>query len=342
MAMRFGLIGAGGIAQAYGQIFHVVGEADLVAVADVRPEAAQAMAEGAGCPSFAGHEELANGADVDAVLICTPPSTHPEICRFFLERGTPVLCEKPLSTDSGSARALVQLAADRNVTFTMATKFRYVQDVIRAKSIVESGILGEVVLFENAFTSRVDMSQRWNSKPEISGGGVVIDNGTHSVDIVRYFVGPIAEVFGVEGKRIQSVEVEDTARLFLRSVGGVLGSVDLSWSINKELESYLEIYGSHGVIRVGWRESKYRQISSKDWVVFGNGYDKVQAMGSQVRNFARACNGEEPLLVTGEDAIASVEVVEAIYRSLAKDCWTPVYDEAPERRTKPREASVSP
>jgi predicted dehydrogenase len=233
------------------------------------------------------------------------------------------------------------MAADRNVTFTMATKFRYVDDVIRAKSIVESGILGEIVLFENAFTSRVDMSQRWNSKPEISGGGVVIDNGTHSVDIVRYFVGPIAEVFAVEGKRVQSVAVEDTARVFVRSVGGVLGSIDLSWSINKELDSYLEIYGSHGVIRVGWRDSKYRQLSSQDWVVFGRGYDKVQAMGSQIRNFAKACRGEEPLLVNGGDAIASVEVVEAIYRSLGHDCWTSVYDDKPERRAATREASVS-
>jgi predicted dehydrogenase len=95
------------------------------------------------------------------------------------------------------------------------------------------------------------------------------------------------------------------------------------------------------MIRVGWRESKYRQLSSQDWVVFGSGYDKVQAMGSQIRNFSKACRGEEPLLVSGEDAIASVEVVEAIYRSLGENCWTGVYDGSPERRAQPREASVA-
>ena len=341
MATRFGLVGAGGIAQAYAQIFRVVDEARLVGIADTRVEAAKAMGEGAGCPAFDGHEALAKGVDLDAVLICTPPSTHEEICTYFLEKGIPVLCEKPLSTNGASARRLVQLAADKDVLFTMATKFRFVDDVIRAKAIVESGILGEIVLFENAFTSRVDMSNRWNARPEISGGGVIIDNGTHSVDIVRYFLGPITEVFAVEGKRVQSVAVEDTARLFVKSVGGVLGNIDLSWSINKELDSYLDIYGSHGVIRVGWKQSRYRQLSSTDWVVFGNGYDKVQAMGANIRNFARSVQGLERRLVTGEDAIASVDVIEAVYRSLNQGKWTTVYDESPERRARPREAAAA-
>ncbi|MBW7938642.1 MAG: Gfo/Idh/MocA family oxidoreductase, partial [Candidatus Omnitrophica bacterium] len=210
------------------------------------------------------------------------------------------------------------------VILTMASKFRYVDDVIRAKSIVTSGILGEIILFENAFTSRIDMSNRWNSDPAISGGGVLIDNGTHSVDIMRYFLGPIAEVQAVEGKRVQGLGVEDTVRIFIRTVDGVMGSIDLSWSLNKELEGYIDIYGSRGTIRVGWRESKYHQSTSQDWVIFGKGYDKIQAFKRQIENFIKAIRGEETLLITAEEAIGSVEVVETAYRSLGTNNWISV------------------
>jgi len=322
--LRFGLVGAGGIAQSYAQAFERSQRGQLVAVADVRPEAAKALGEVFGCPSFGSHEAMAEAVSLEAVVVCTPPVSHMDICHDFLERKVPVLCEKPLAIDSASARHMIETAKQAGVRFTMASKFRYAEDVVRAKAIVSSGILGEIVLFENAFTSRVDMTQRWNSKPAISGGGVLIDNGTHSVDLIRYFLGPIADVQCVEGKRSQGLDVEETVRIFVRSTAGVLGSIDLSWSINKELESYINIYGTHGTISVGWRESRYRQSSGRDWVVFGKGYDKVQAFTAQIDNFVGAIRGEEALLITAADALASVEVVETAYADLRRSHWVKI------------------
>src|SRR5258708_34362353 len=132
------------------------------------------------------------------------------------------------------------------------------------------------------------MTQRWNSKPEISGGGVLIDNGTHSVDIMRYFLGPLSEIHVVEGKRSQRLLVDETVHVFVRSTSGILGTVDLSWPINKELESYLRIYGSAGTISVGWKESNFLLAGSKEWKVFVNGYNNVQTFSRQPQNFARA------------------------------------------------------
>lgn len=319
---RFGLIGAGGIAQSYLQAFQQTTEAKLIAVADVRPEAAEAMAEQAGCNSYSSYQQMAEQEELDAIILCTPPVTHLEISCYFLQRKVHVLCEKPLSIDARSARTMLDTAEREGVILTMASKFRYVEDVIRAKSLIASGILGEIVLFENAFTARVEMRDRWNSNPSISGGGVLMDNGTHSVDIMRYFLGPLAEVQTVEGKRIQGLAVEDTVRIFVKSTTGVVGNVDLSWSINKDLDSYIRIYGSQGTISIGWKESKYRQATSQDWITFGKGYNKVQAFTSQINNFARAIRGEEKLLITAEDGLASVEVVEAAYSALRKSQWT--------------------
>ena len=334
--LRFGIVGAGAIAPSYVQALEGSSLARLTAVADNRADAARALAQKASCQAFSAYQVMAEKAGLDAVIICTPPATHPEITAHFLDRKIHVLCEKPLCIDSGSARRMVDHANRLGVKLSMGSKFRYVEDVIRAKSIVSSGILGEIILFENAFTSRVDMSKRWNSDPRISGGGVLIDNGSHSVDIMRYFLGPLAEVQVVEGKRVQGLPVEDTVRIFVRSTSGVMGSIDLSWSINKELDSYVNIYGSRGTISVGWKESKFRQSSSPDWIVFGKGYNKVQAFRSQIDNFCKAIRGEEALLITAEDALASVEVIEAAYAALRQHPWIPVGGDNgdPHRATK--------
>jgi predicted dehydrogenase len=167
------------------------------------------------------------------------------------------------------------------------------------------------------------MGGRWNADPAISGGGVLIDNGTHSVDIARFVLGPIVEVSAVEGKRVQGLAVEDTAEMFLRSADGAMGTIDLSWSIDKAVDSYIGIYGSEGTIQVGWQASRYRTADG-DWVQFGTGYDKVAAMSAQLRNFCRAVAGEEELLITADDAIASVDVVAAAYRSMGRNHWVAV------------------
>ncbi len=320
----FLLVGAGAIAQSYVQAMTDTGLARLIAVADPSAPAAKAIADRTGCRAYPSAEAALASERPQAAIICTPPSTHADLTVQLLEAGVHVLCEKPLAPDVRSARRMVETAEKKGLLLTMGSKFRYVGDVIEAKGLIRSGILGEIILFENTFTSRVDMSKRWNADPRISGGGVLMDNGTHSVDIVRYFLGPITEVQAVEGKRVQKLAVEDTARLFVRSESGVVANVDLSWSLNKDRDSYIEIYGSEGTVRVGWKESKYRHQSSPAWLPFGRGYDKVAAFRHQVENFVRAMRGEEPLLITSEDAIASVSVMEAAYRSLGHTEWARV------------------
>ena len=203
----------------------------------------------------------------------------------------------------------------------MASKFRYVDDVIRTKSLIASGILGDILLFENAFTSKIDMSKRWNSDPTMSGGGVLIDNGTHSIDIARYLLGPISEVLAIEGKRTQSPAVEDTVNLFLRTAERNNRDGGPFLNLNKELDTYVRIYGTNGTIFVGWRESKFRQASSPDWIVYGKGYDKVAAFRRQVDNFCNRIIGTEPLLISNEDAVASVMVIKAITTRLPEGGW---------------------
>lgn len=325
MTLRLGLIGAGRIAKAYAEIVDACDRVEVVGVADQDPIAAKQLALELDCDAFDSHLGIAEAAKPDAVVLCTPPSTHPELTMDLLRRRVSVMCEKPLATTTADARRMLAVAASSRAILTMASKFRYVRDVTEARQLAQAGVIGEVILVENTFASRVDMVDRWNSNPEVAGGGVLIDNGTHSVDLVRYVVGPIAEVMALEGRRTQALAVEDTAQLFLRSVSGVRATIDLSWSINKEREWFLEIYGSNGTIQVGWNRSRYRQGDYGDWIGFGSGYSRQQSMRDQVANFAGSILDGEELRIDATDAIASVEVIEAAYRSLSHDGWVDVH-----------------
>jgi predicted dehydrogenase len=322
--LNFGIIGAGGIAQTYVQAFTATDKAKIVAIADIRSESAKALAEICGATVFENYKDLAKIENLDAVIVATPPATHTEIAIYFLNRKIHTLCEKPLCLSQSEAGEIIAAAERAGAVFTMASKFRYCADVVKAKAIMASGVLGEIVQFENAFTARVEMSRRWNSNARMSGGGVLIDNGTHSVDIIRYFLGAIESVLAVDAGRTQNLSVEENVKMLCKTVGGITASVDLAWGINKELPNFICIYGTNGALQIGWRESKYKIYSSPDWVTFGKGYDKIQAFCSKIENFAGKINGAEELLINSSDTLASVQVIEAAYKSLNQNLWTRV------------------
>jgi predicted dehydrogenase len=326
--LDFALIGCGGIAQTHLQAIAELSETQLVAVADVNEKAAQDVADQHKCSALKDYRRLLNGKKIDAVVICTPPSTHAEIANFFLKKGIHVLCEKPLAVNSKQAKQMVKAAEENDCLLMMASKFRYVEDIIWAKSLIASGILGDIVLFENVFCSHVDMNDRWNSNKKIAGGGVLIDNGSHSIDIARFLLGPLVKVQAEKGRSVQGLEVEDTAHIYFKTHLDTQGVIDLSWSIHKERDSYVEIFGTEGALSIGWKTSKYRQSETLHWVDFGTGYDKLGAFKRQLENFVATIKGREKPLITSVDGLESVRVIEAAYKSMDKDKWVTVDSES--------------
>jgi predicted dehydrogenase len=319
--LRFAVIGTGAIARTYETAFASLSQARIVAACDTNVIAAKAFAQRNKCGAFPSVEALLRYAQFDAAVVCTPPATHETVACSLLQAGKHVLCEKPLAISSAQARRMLGCARRHGVMLTMASKFRYARDVRKARELVMEGVIGDLVFVENAFTSHVDMSTRWNSDATISGGGVLIDNGTHSVDILRYFLGDLRDVQVVEGRRMQGLPVEDTVRLFVHNDQDVIGSADLSWSIDKEMDTFVRCYGRDGTILVGWKESRLRQRGESEWQTFGSGYDKIQAFSDQLANFCGAITGHERLVIDPLDALASVEVVQAAYAALEYARW---------------------
>lgn len=321
--LRLLLVGCGGIASAYLQA--LAKTPGLVLAAVVEPDPARATPAG-----FLRHASLAAwraaGPACDAALVLTPPASHEAIAVELLAAGLHVLCEKPLAPTVAAAERMLAAARDAGRRLMMGSKFRYTPDVAQAHRLLREGACGDVVLYENVFCSHVDMSRRWNADAAQSGGGVLIDNGCHSVDIARFLLGPIARVQAQFGRRAQAVAVEDTARLLFTSRSGALGSIDLSWSVHKETDSYVRVHGTRGTVEVGWRGSRWKQVGG-EWQAIGAGYDKVAAFAGQLRDFADAIGGRSPV-IGDADALASVVVVDCAYRSARESRWIDVPEAA--------------
>lgn len=332
--VRIGIVGAGAIAGTYAAAMKQCSGVQLVAVADTNLEAASRLAVTSGAVAFDSHEAMIDSGLCDAVIVSTPPSTHEAVVLDFVSAGVPVLCEKPFAIEGASARRMAETARRCGVLVAMASKFRYVADLQQARDMLAMGEIGELRQIENIFTGVVEMSSRWNAVRKISGGGVLIDNGTHCADIIRFVDGPVERVSAVRGPRIQRLDVEDHAHAFVQTATGVLARFETSWSIHKDRAEYLGLYGTGGAIELGWKGSRIRRSPTGPWENFGHGYDKIAAFEGQVSDFAAATTGGKVRhLGTLDDAIASVDVVSAGYASMAEaGRWVAVRDMA----TRPR------
>lgn len=315
---KFVLVGCGRTGHCYATVIHNHPRMTLEAVIDPNAEAAEAFRHSFRCKSFGSVEEyLAAGHPADGAVICTPPTSHTEIATSLLGNRIHTLCEPPLALDLESAVKMQETARGCGATLMMGSKFRFVADVIQAKGLIQAGILGHVLEFEGDFRETVDMTSRWNVRPEISGGGVLMDGGPQGVDAVRYLFGPIQALRAEEGRRVQSRDVEDTVRLELSTEPGIIGTLHLSWSLKNNGDDYFRIYGTQGNMCIGWHKSFYRPTGASDWIHFGQGYSTQKALGVQLNHFIDVISGEEIPEISSEDELASVRVIETAYRSLA-------------------------
>ncbi|MBI3252625.1 MAG: Gfo/Idh/MocA family oxidoreductase [Candidatus Omnitrophica bacterium] len=318
------LIGCGGIAQTHLEAIGRVPQVRLAAVCDTRADLAAAAAGKYGVPAVSSVDAILKDKEIRAILVCVPPAHHFDLMKKAVAAGKSVLCEKPFTLSVKEAETIRALSAAAGTLVMMASKFRFVQDVIEARKFIQSGTIGDLILSEVIFCSVVNMEGRWNSDARVAGGGVLIDNGSHAVDVIRYVVGPIRSVYAQAGKRTQNVRVEDTARLHFETDGGVIGMVDLSWSLYKHTPNYVNLFGTKGTVEVGWAQSLIWDAGEKTSRVFGNGYKKLDAFVNQIRHFADCIQKKTDPILGIEDAVESVRVIETAYRSISEKKWLKV------------------
>ncbi len=254
---------------------------------------------------------------LDGVSLCTLPSTHRDIAIDLLSGGVHVLCEKPLAVSEEEAGQMARKALEQKRLLVPAFKLRFYDEVREAKRLIEQGGLGRILTFRLMFADDDPARGSWASIARLSGGGVIMDNGPHAVDLIHYLLGEISSV-AAQVHPSGEGEVEDTATLTCGLANGIVGSIDLSWRVGTPSEVYLEIYGEDGTARLDLKGVSYKFKSWPDWRRVPNASGPQEGFGRQINHFVDAIASGGPVLFGAAEGVRSQEVIEAAYRSLVE------------------------
>lgn len=305
--LRIGLIGYGGIgrvhAAAYRAIpFHYGLPADSISIAGVattRAQTAKRAADEIGCDFYsADYRELLARADIDAVDICTPNSSHHEIVLAAARAGAHIYCEKPLAMNVAEAAEMADAVAAAGVKAQMTFNFRFFPAVARAKQLMDEGFVGRVFSFRGRYhrssyiSSEKPMS--WRLDSEVTGGGALFDLGAHILDLLYFVLGDFAAVNATLETLIKQrpvsagsaekapVEVDDIALLHARLADGALGAVEISrMGTGATNDLCFEIFGDQGAIRWNLKEPAWLEVydarTADSPLGGGRGFQRLEA-----------------------------------------------------------------
>ncbi len=317
--VRIGIVGCGQMGRWHLDAYKRNPGVQVAAFADTDASRANRFAAESGGRAYDSHRAMLEGEKLDGISLCTVPSTHKGISLDFLDARVHVLCEKPLATSTYDAREMIRKAEEKDLLLLTAFKFRFFDEVHKAKEIIEKGGLGHILNFRLMFGGHMSMDGTWYAMRNFSGGGVIMDNGPHAIDLIRYLLGEVESVT-VQTAHHRQVEVEDTAMLTFFLCNGPFGSVDLSWNSSVPSKTYLELYGEDGAILMDLQGLTCKYKTWEDWKRIPNRVTIEEAFARQINYFVRSIQGDRSSsILTNEDGLKSQIIVEAAYESVKRD-----------------------
>jgi len=335
--VRVAVVGVGGMGSNHTSTCSELEEFEVVATVDVRPDRAREIAEQHGVPNwFDSHVALLEAEIADAVIIATPHYFHPTIAIDAFEHGLHVLSEKPIGVRIGMAEKMVEAAEASGKVFAVMFQMRSHAAIKKAKELVEAGEIGDIkrtLLVSPEFRSQAYYdSGTWRATWGGEGGGVLLNQAPHIMDVFTMLGGMPKTVSGRCETLMHDIEVEDHAEAMLEYEGGGAGYFYVSTC---EIgQRTIEIVGDKGKLRIEgsdlkfWRfeppVTEFNETNTEMW-----GKPTVTPVELEIepcesghrvilRNFAHAILDGEPLLSPGEVGLKSLELADAITLSSHK------------------------
>ena len=254
--VNFAIIGTGFIAAQHANAIKENPNATLVAVCDMNKERAAAFAADEGIEKvFTDYNVLLQDPDIHAVSICTPSGTHGAISTAAANAGKHILCEKPIETKAEKINALIAAVEANNVKMECVYQRRYDPVCLKVKAALDSGIFGKVLMasaYLKYFRS-VDYykSSAWRATWEFDGGGCLMNQGIHGIDLISWLMGGVKKVNAITRTQLHSIEVEDAAVAAVEYSNGAIGIIEGSTCANPAQITRFEIYCEKGSIIFG-------------------------------------------------------------------------------------------
>lgn len=346
-AFRIAIVGHGLVAQIHASAIGAIPDVELVAVAGRDVKRAEPFAAEHGIAAFSDVEAMVQSVDADAVIVATPHPTHTDIAIIAAKAGAHVLIEKPLATTVADCDRIIEAANTAGVTLAVVSQRRLLPAVQRVKTAIDRGsigkpILGSVATFSWRGPDYYEMDD-WRGTWKGEGGGILVNQAVHHLDLILWLMGPFDEVFGYWANlNHPDIEVDDTAVAVLRGSDGRLASIVASNSQNPGLYARILVNGENGAT-VGvqtdggsmfiagesgmqetpcnhvwtipgeehhpdtWRREDEAAFSTRDPILYF--HELV------IGDFVEAAQSGRPPAVSGQDGRRAVELFEAIYRS---------------------------
>ncbi len=345
--LRTALIGCGKVGQIHASALSHLPDSNLVAVCDASRDRAEDFSRRFGGKAFTDLESMLHEASVEVLSICTPHPLHASAAILAASRGVHVIVEKPMAASLEDCDAMLAAARETGVKLGVISQRRWYEPVQRIKDAIDAGKIGDPALGVFQMFSWRDpayyQSDPWRGRWDAEGGGVLVNQSPHQLDLLRWFMGEIEEISGDwSNVNHPEIEVEDSAVAIVRFRRGGLGSIVTSVSQRPGLFTKVHVHGTNGASigvetdrgatfiagvstiaepplndlwTIPGEESHLAEFQAEDRARFLAIDATTHYHALQLADFLAAVQEDRPPLVTGEDGREVVAMFTAIYRS---------------------------
>ncbi len=337
---RFGIIGCGAVGPVHAKCINNIDSAKLVAISDIILERAKILGQKYEVEYYQDYKKLLERKDIDVVDICLPSGMHMQGCVDAAVAGKNILCEKPLEITLDKIDRINEAVRKNKVKLGVVFQMRFQESSRRIKKALEDRKLGTVLsgsVYTKWYRTQAYYdSGDWRGTWELDGGGCLMNQGIHAIDLLQWFLGPVKSVYAITGTVAhKGIEVEDIASAVIRFKNGAQGVIEGSTSCFPGLLTVHQIYGTLGtiILKEGQITDWHFINPTKEDLDFSKqiinqkqeeaGYaDSNNPCASlkdsheyPIKDMIRAINDDVAPEITGEEARKSVEIILAIYKS---------------------------